>query len=440
MASTLENALRLVKPGEMVVSLTDILDKLGSKLTADEKQQLLIAMLSPRREKVQPGELISSDLLNQTLIDVADLQIRVATLENSVISNKETKITDLLPTANRHIGDTLHIIGEGFNAPTGTTVTIDNIGVQTAPGGNLDREIVVTIPNLQGVPEAGRNVTLIVTNANGTAKRDFVVIPAVVTVPEGQIFVVMSEPPADTRLLAGQSYTFTYTVQAIANLDETYLLTASIDTGWTTQIVNAADSPITGEVQIPAAPPPAGATQTVRVRVSIPLGVPDETTGLLRLTVTSRRNPAELSGHSGGETITVNHAPPTPMDVTITLGEVTRTVATQPVPSTTGNVVRIGATTANYRITFSAQIRADTVYTVALVAPADTLWFVSLSGSATPMLQKTIGPVAAATNQPIYVFVHAGEDAPDAEITFSLTSTTDASKFGRIIQTIGLLL
>lgn len=83
MASTLENALRLVKPGEMVVSLTDILDKLGDKITPAEREQLLIAMLSPRREKVQPGDLISSDLLNVILADIADIKVQLAVLQKS---------------------------------------------------------------------------------------------------------------------------------------------------------------------------------------------------------------------------------------------------------------------------------------------------------------------------------------------------------------------
>jgi len=55
MASTLENALRLVKPGEMVVSLTDILDKLGNKITAEEKEQLLIDREIEKLEKFFGG-------------------------------------------------------------------------------------------------------------------------------------------------------------------------------------------------------------------------------------------------------------------------------------------------------------------------------------------------------------------------------------------------
>jgi hypothetical protein len=268
---------------------------------------------------------------------------------------------------------------------------------------------------------------------------NFVVFPAVVTVPEGQLFVAMTKSPSDPKLIAGKSYTFTYTVQAIANLDETYSLSASVSTGWNAHIVDAADNPISSEIRLPFAPPPSGATQIVRVRVTIPADVAVGTIGLLRLFVTSERNPTKLSGSSGGESITVNDIPPPTMDVPITLGEITRVAGTQPAPETAGGVVRIGATPENYRITFSAQIRASTVYTVSVVAPDDAHWFASLAGNATPVLQKTIGPVAAATNQPIYVFLRAQAGAPDAEITFSLTSTTDATKFGRIVQSIGLL-
>src|SRR3970282_262024 len=116
MASTLENALRWVKPGEMVVSITDILDKLGNKITAEEKEQLLIAMLSPRREKVQPGDLITTDLANQILADIADLQVRVAYLESSDPSSGLV-INAFDPAADVHVGDRLTIKGAGFSVP-----------------------------------------------------------------------------------------------------------------------------------------------------------------------------------------------------------------------------------------------------------------------------------------------------------------------------------
>ncbi|MCA3141052.1 MAG: hypothetical protein ACK5YW_09175 [Betaproteobacteria bacterium] len=88
MASPLENALRLVRPGEMVVPVSDILDKLGSKLTATEKEQLLIAILSRRTDQVKPGDLITAGLLNQLLADVADLQVRVLSLQSIATDGK----------------------------------------------------------------------------------------------------------------------------------------------------------------------------------------------------------------------------------------------------------------------------------------------------------------------------------------------------------------
>src|SRR5262245_40805080 len=115
--------------------------------------------------KVQPGDLITADFMNLMVDVCADLQQRVDQLEKPSGATAGLRIDSLFPSGVRSIGDPIHIIGHGFDAPAGTVVTIDSVGVPVTAGADRDRELVVTIPNVQGVTAAGKNVTLLVTNA-----------------------------------------------------------------------------------------------------------------------------------------------------------------------------------------------------------------------------------------------------------------------------------
>jgi len=268
------------------------------------------------------------------------------------------------------------------------------------------------------------------------------VFPAVVNLPQGQIFTALSTPPAppNGRLESGQSYTFIFSVQVIVNSNEDFLLEPAVNLGWAATIVNSNNDPIDPTLRFPEALPPAGTTQFVRVRVAIPTGVQDGTDAQLRLTVSSIRNPTGMRRTSPGDIIRVNDAPPPPMDVAISLSSAVRTLPGQREPTTGGGVVRIdgGGPTDFYRLTFSAQIRANTTYNVVLTPPTNNSWSASFT-AAGPSTQTTIGPVPTGSDQPILLFLRAAAGAPDAEMTVTVTSTTDATRFGRIIQRVGLL-
>ena len=82
MATELENALRLIKPGDMLASIADTLVQIGHKLTTPEKDKLLLAILSQGKQQVHAGDLITSALINQILEKLADLDIEVTTLSS----------------------------------------------------------------------------------------------------------------------------------------------------------------------------------------------------------------------------------------------------------------------------------------------------------------------------------------------------------------------
>lgn len=175
MASPLENALRIVKPGEMVVPIADILEKLGNKITATEKEQLLIAILSRRTDRVRPGDVITSDLMNQILADLADLQGRVAALEKSAPVTEKPAVGVISVS---YTGGTPNaVFGKAAPEPhafkirndTDTTLRIQATASITAPNGNWSRCALFE----NGSPEVFLTV----------ASRQEIAIKVLVTVP-----------------------------------------------------------------------------------------------------------------------------------------------------------------------------------------------------------------------------------------------------------------
>jgi hypothetical protein len=401
--------------------------------------------------KVQPGDLISADFMNLVIDVCADLQQRVAQLEQPATAPSGIRIDALLPsTATRRIGDELHIVGAGFDVPSGSVVTVDGVGATPRSGVDRDRELIINIPNLQGVTSSGRNVTLQVSNARGTALEDFIVFPAVATVPQGQVFVNYSAAPQVATIDSGtngNSYTFTYLVQAVTDLDEDYDISASVSNGWAAVMVDAADQPLAqARVRLRSRPAPAGDTDTVRIRVTVPGGLANQTAGTLTVTATSRLNPLRLNGHSSGERIVVGAPPPSPLPIAVTFNQAARTSAAQPVATLeAGGLVRLGAGNSNYRFNFAAQIKAGTVYRLDLTAPQDPnrpvgsapRWFASFDATAV-QLSQNIGPVGADTTQQIFAFVHGTAGAPDGTLVLSIVSTTDSTQTGRINQRVGV--
>jgi hypothetical protein len=69
-----------VNPGNIVVPLSAILDQLRGRLSSIELDAVLAAIVSRRKEEVHPGDLITSELMNQILQDLQALNEQVAAL------------------------------------------------------------------------------------------------------------------------------------------------------------------------------------------------------------------------------------------------------------------------------------------------------------------------------------------------------------------------
>ncbi len=68
-------------PHDPVVQFSAVSKLLESKLSSAEISDLLAAVLAKKKTEVRPGDLITADLMNQVLRDLAELNTRVAKLE-----------------------------------------------------------------------------------------------------------------------------------------------------------------------------------------------------------------------------------------------------------------------------------------------------------------------------------------------------------------------
>lgn len=228
MASPLENALRLVRPGEMVVPVSDILDKLGSKLTATEKEQLLIAILSRRTDQVKPGDLITAGLLNQLLADVADLEVRLAKVETQQPdAGPAVKISRILPSDDLTVGDEVAIEGRNFEYTLGASyTTFGNKPVFAFEAGSRDDRLIVAVPDPGGLPKEGKKILLTVANRTSSDSRIVTVRPAEAPL-YGYVLVVPETIDPNPPKTATDTF-FPHSITSKASQEATFSISVSL--------------------------------------------------------------------------------------------------------------------------------------------------------------------------------------------------------------------
>jgi hypothetical protein len=280
-----------VSPGNIVVPLQAIIDQLKTKLTDAEIDAVLFAILSKRKTEVQPGELISYQLINQILTDIADLNIRVAALQVGQPPSHGQGVLIVHPTASTivRIGEPLVI--QGQNLLPNSIVLIENTSIAGVIG-SIDntRLNIASVPPIQvqgGIPEAGKQVLLKVSNGAGNGTTVFVLKPATLVQPIGSMIVAQfSGPTPGTQFTAGGTYNYTFRITADTKPDETYTVSAEIGTaGWTA-------TPSQSEIFIPAAVNAQTPTiVTVGATVQIATNAQSGDEGNLVLRLTSKKDP-----------------------------------------------------------------------------------------------------------------------------------------------------
>jgi len=250
MAIKIEGIRREIRPGDIVIPLSEVMEKLESQLTTAELNAFLQAILAGRRAEVRPGELITADLMNQVLAQIASLDLRVTNLETNV-GEGSGKLTIIGVTPNPvDMGSLLTIIGSNFGTdPKLNVITIGGAHVQSQNIAGGPGYLAFKVRPIQGVPSGatGKQVTLTVSNPNtGFASTKVTVRQAQPTIPSGTMRVHMTKPP---------------------------------------------NVPIVPEeIMIPKGDPPNGRDVKVNVEVAIPGDAANELVAGLRLRVTAKHN------------------------------------------------------------------------------------------------------------------------------------------------------
>lgn len=301
----------VISPGNIVVPLSAVLDQLRTRLSSSEIDALLFVLASNRRAEVHPGDLITADIINQILRDIADLTGRVATLEAGSTNTNQLRLTRPINGEQIRVGQDLTIEGSSLGFSNGSSVvTIGGVLATDFRSGSSDTRLVVRVPSMGDLDPNGSVRPLVVSNGASSAQRILVVRPAQdLTGAVDVIWGSLSPNP----IVPGttQSAILEFTVRSRANLNSSYLISPTISRVANSSVWQSALSVLDGSDQpLPESrvPVSAGGQATVRVRIS---PVPSVTTGTtFALSVLAQSG--NVSGTTGRIRLAVGPAIPMP--------------------------------------------------------------------------------------------------------------------------------
>jgi len=109
-------------------------------------------------QRVGIGDLITAELMNQIIDELAWLRQRVTSVGTSTGG---VTILRFLPSATVRVGDELTIEGLGFGDPSRAAVTIGSEVVRSFRLGSGNERLILVVPAVQGIG-SGRTVTVMV--------------------------------------------------------------------------------------------------------------------------------------------------------------------------------------------------------------------------------------------------------------------------------------
>lgn len=129
---------------------------------------------------VNPGDIISSDLINYLIDALADMDKRVTQLEG-IMPASTIAITSFEPPLQQAIGQVLVINGSGFAfPPEQNIVRVDDVQVTSFRVGSTSNRLEFIVPAVSNVPQSGRNVAISVRNSSGgPVQRLYRIMPAI---------------------------------------------------------------------------------------------------------------------------------------------------------------------------------------------------------------------------------------------------------------------
>jgi hypothetical protein len=335
-------------------------------------------------ERVQPGDLITADFFNRMLIELNQLDQRVAALEGQSSSSGQLVITGVFPEGPLRVGQEIQVTGRNFGVSIGAQrVFIKDVRVTDFKPQSTDSLLVFDIPSIAGLPDAGMTVTLSVTNQN-TDTRSLFVLPA--QLPLGGQVTVTFDSMAPLTPVAGSPVTFRYNVTSRANQSATFTILPTINVSsnqaqWQSALQvldDTSGSPLSGNGLLLAP------NQSRFVKVAITSVPSTPVNAQFSLTVAASAPGVTIIPDT--RTFTVGQATP-PQDTTIDVFDIINAV---PPGALSGSTVQLSAgksVTLGCRVHFTVQGTYDV--TAALTSGSN--WTADRDTSSTPT-SYTINP------------------------------------------------
>lgn len=381
-------------------------------------------------QKVNPGDLIKSEFVNDLLDRIDNLEERVARIETEGASSGAVVILDILPEGIVRVGDEMRLIGRNFGLREQNVVKLAGKPIDKFTSGS-DFLLVFVVPPVPGVTEEGRPVQLTLSNPRGFVSQTIILADRPPTVLVADILLSLATPPDRNLLPDGTTYSFIFDLIAFTNMDETFILKPTLDLGWPVAVVGPAGAGPTAELLIPEGKFPEGTKRSVTVQLTIPTTAGLGTQAHLELTASSKRSPQIKFSKS--ELLTVGQAGPPPSKFPVTLGAVRQPAERKDefvlMPANTSATVQFKANlpTGKYLLKLSISDNPNNLWTIASkMTPPDeiTVEQPRLLTLITELTNKT-GALPEDLAQP-------------TDLKVRVQSTTDPTVFGELTQRIRL--
>ena len=184
--------------------------------------------------RVKPGDLITSAYFNTIVDELADLERRLALLEGSgtgpgPIGGGAVVIDSFAPTTDLRIGQELTIFGRNFGFSSGSQSVFFNSARATVfKTGSSDTKLIIEIPDVPGVTEAGTQVSLTVANFSSTDTRSLTLKPVQLAEQGNIALSFLSVTPSTITAGSPPGPTFRYQISAPILLPVTVTITPTI--------------------------------------------------------------------------------------------------------------------------------------------------------------------------------------------------------------------
>jgi len=385
--------------------------------------------MAPIPKQVNPGDLILADIFNEFSAVLTDHETRLLRLEGLGAGGKVV-INGVLPSTTFKVGDQITVQGNNFGVPALNTVTIGNATVNTFTSDSNNTSLTFTVPLMTGITTQ-LNTLLTVTNPSGSAQIAVVVLPGQPSVANGLIQVAETQASQTTNVLAGQDIFLTYVVTGTTSQLETYNVTAAVDAGWSAVLVDSSHAPIVpAQISMPQGVPPQGLNYAFLIKVSVPASLANGVVGNVSVSVKSQSNPTGLNASPNQPyPLTVGSPPPGPQNAVF----VQLTGVFSP-GKQDGNAIAVPLTGQAVTATFVMTLKNPDSYKVSFPNPPfanpSTGWGVTIvSGGSFTTLN-------AGDSQNLKLNITAGSNATATTLTIIVTSTTNSSVTGQLVQAV----